>query len=374
MNRLSHRLDRYVLATFLRHWTVVAAAFLGLFTLLDLVGKSDEYGQSADLYGPVASEVVRLYLVNLPFLLAQFAPYVTLLAGLASVLSLRRVSEWTPMLTAGRSTLRAFLPIFAAALVMGVLMLVMREALLPRLLPERAALTSRLVRQEAWEPQNVWLRSLDGRRLHCALYQPLATHRPGAASGLDQADAVPTMVGLEVFGLSSLGQDRLLSADVARWDGVGWELENGFLITLGGVTDRQPVARLDGPGMAPADLERSWFGQHQPLELSAADYRQLLARDPGHRQAATLAWSWWLAPWHHLILLLLGLPYVLRFERGASMEGLAIGLLLCSTFFVAEFLFHDFGDRGLVAPWLAALAPTLLFTGFGLRALQRLPT
>ena len=97
------RLDRYVLGSFLRHWLVVALAFVALFTALDLVGHSDEFGEAKKAYGSIGGQVLRYYLLNAPFLLVQFAPYVTLLAALSTVMQLRRNREWTPQLTAGRS-------------------------------------------------------------------------------------------------------------------------------------------------------------------------------------------------------------------------------------------------------------------------------
>ena len=91
-------------------------------------------------------------------------------------------------------------------------------------------------------------------------------------------------------------------------------------------------------------------------------------------KAATLRWSLTAAPWVHLVLLLIGLPFVLNFERQSSLEGVAVGLLLCALFFVADFLFQDLGQRGVLSPAVAGIAPVVLFGGLGLAGQDRLAT
>jgi lipopolysaccharide export system permease protein len=353
------RLDRYVLGSFLRHWSIVAGSFLSLFTVLDLVGESDEIGDAAEKFGPVAADTALYYLSNLPFLLVQFAPYITLLASLATVMQLLRNHEWTPMLTAGRSAIRAFAPMLVAALAIGVLISLVREQFFPLVQSVRAEYQSKLFVQESWAPKEVWLRGPKDQRMF------LHTFHPGETPSID---------GLELFTLDPRGQDLFLRADHATWDGTYWQLQHGRFMVGGDRSTERLVDRLDEPGLGPDDIERAWVGQNQPLELTLNDAAILLQRDPGHRQAATLMWALRFAPFTHLILLLLGLPYVLSFERRSSLEGVAIGLLLCAFFFVADFLFQDLGQRGMLSAWLAGLAPALLFGGFGLRGLDRLPT
>ena len=355
------RLDRYVLGSFLRHWLVVALAFVALFTALDLVGHSDEFGEAKKAYGSIGGQGLRYYLLNAPFLLGQFAPYVTLLAALSTVMQLRRNREWTPQLTAGRSAWRAFLPMLGASLVIGFLLSGMREGSFPRLQLERAELEARLFEQEDWEPRELWLRGTRDQRIQIDAYAP-------------RAEGGPRIVGLEVFSLGPRGEDVSIRAQRAFWDGTGWELEEGRRTLAGDRASEQPVERLEIEGFRPRDVVRAWIGQNQPLELTRRDAGELLARDSGHRQAATLRWSLTAAPWVHLVLLLIGLPFVLNFERQSSLEGVAVGLLLCALFFVADFLFQDLGQRGVLSPAVAGIAPVVLFGGLGLAGQDRLAT
>lgn len=351
------RFDRYVLRSFLGQWLVVAAAFLGLFTVLEIMGKADEFQEAFALpeLGVGASDLLRYYLLNLPFLLLQFAPYITLLAGLGTVTALLRNREWTPILVAGRATWRAFLPILVAAGVLAAGLAFLREATLPNVLREHESLQRQFFNQIPWQPTDLWARGEGDVRLHAARFTPGAT---------------PTIEGLEVFSLDDAGRDERVLAPLAIWQGGAWTLTDGVRIHDGG---EEPVPRFYHEGLSPVDLERSYFAHSRPLDLSAADLDALLLGDPDHRQAETLLWGLRLWPFVPLILLALGLPFALSFERRSSLEGIATGLLLCALYFVVDLLMRDFGGRGALSPWLAGSAPVLLFGSLGLWSFGRMP-
>lgn len=354
------RFDRFVLRVFVNHWLVVGAAFLGLFAVMDLLGKSDDIAQARELMGIGWGTVARFYLIDLPFQLLQYAPYITLLSGLGAVLALLRNREWTPVLTAGRPTWRAFAPMFVAAAALGFGLMLLREAAVPRLLPTHEALQWRIFKQQEWAPEQLWARGAGDTRLKAAVYHPATD------------DAPASIEGLEVFRDVAPRGDETLTAARATWDGDGWVLEGGLLVGIDGRED--PVERFASTGLTPRDLERAYFGRARPLDLSWADCRALLRADPDHRQAATLSWAWLVNPLVHLVLLALGLPFALSFERRSSLEGLATGLLFCALYFVVELLLRDLGARGAVRPWLAGGAPLMLFGSLGLWAFGRVPT
>ncbi|MBT3339636.1 MAG: LptF/LptG family permease [Planctomycetes bacterium] len=347
--------DRYILRAFLSHWLVVAAAFLCMFTGLDVLAKSDDFVAAADQFGAAQADAFRYYLLNVPFLLFQFAPYITLLAGLGSVLSMQKRNEWLPALTGGRSSFRAFLPMFLAAAFLAGGVSLLREVFIPTYGAEREALSARLFQQKDWQPRDLWARGEMGERLHAFRFRPAPT---------------PRLLGLEVYGPSGSG-DSLLKAATATWKDGKWMLADGFSSTRAG---NQEVEQWAAPGLTPSDLTRAWFMQNEPLELSVQDYAAIRRVEPDHRLAATLYWAGLATPWVHLVLLLLGLPFALRFERRSSMEGIAVGLGLCALFFVFEFLLRDLGGRGLLSPQLAGLSPLLLFAALSLRVQRHLPT
>ena len=67
-----------------------------------------------------------------------------------------------------------------------------------------------------------------------------------------------------------------------------------------------------------------------------------------------------------LPLLLVGLPFLMQFERGRGSEGLVAGFLLCVFYFAADFVSLNMGLQGHASPALSSFLPTLLFGSLGL--------
>ena len=353
------RFDRYVLRSFLNHWLVVCTAFVGLFTVLDLLVNADEFQEAMDdpILGITWGSILRYYLINVPYLLMQFAPYITMLSGLGTVTALLRNREWTPVLAAGRPTWRAFLPIMLTASFLSIGIAVAKETLMPPLLSQHESLQRNLFSQRLWEPKDLWARGVGDVRLHAEVFKP-------------QAEPAQ-IIGLEIFATSEVGDDEHIVAKSASWQGAAWSLEGGLRVRGGA---EEPIHSFDFQGLAPIDLERAYFSRWRPLDLAADDFRGLLAGDPDHRQAETMLWGQRSAPFVPLILLALGLPFALSFERRTSLEGIANGLLLCALFFVADLLLRDLGGRGALSPVLAGTAPVLCFGSLGIWAYGRMLT
>jgi lipopolysaccharide export LptBFGC system permease protein LptF len=350
------RFDRYLLRVFLSWWLVVGATLCGLFTALKLLGKSDEI-QQAESFGLDTSDLLRYALLEQPFQLLLFGHYITLLAALGTITQLLKHREWVPVLVSGRSVLRAMAPVLLAALGLALALSWARESAVPRFLAEHESLDRRFFSQVIWSPSDLWVRGPGDSRLHAGRFVP-------AASG------GPRIEELQIFLRGPAG-DEMLEASAASWNGSVWELTDGRLRSVRGDELRASFA-LDGLG--PADCERAWFARVRPLDLSVADCAALLAGDPGHRQAATLAWSWRLAPFVPVLLILLSLPFVLRFERKTSWEGLAGGLALCGVYFVVELVLRDLGGRGALSPFWAGAGPVALFGGLAMIGLGRTGT
>ncbi|MBL7007932.1 MAG: LptF/LptG family permease [Planctomycetes bacterium] len=340
------RFDRYLFVVFLRYWVVVSGAVLGTFLVLHLLGNSDELGQFQGSKAELAGDLLRWIGFNLPYRWLEFGPFLTLIAGLATVMHLAKRREWTPVLTSGRSAMRAVLPLLLGALLLGMLSMLVREQVQPRFAEARLALEWKLDDQAAWVMKDLSVRSRDDQRLLARSYRP--------AEGLIE--------GLEVYAHGSAGEDVLVVADSARWSGDQWDLPQGGRRIVPGQSS-VVVDSFRHDELGPADLLRAAIARASPLDLSSAELREVLERDSHHRLAATLLWAWRAAPFSHLVLLLLGIPFVLRFDRRSSMEGLGYGLLLSILYFVAEILLRDLGGRGAVPPVLGGCGALVLFAG-----------
>ncbi len=345
--------DRYVFGNFIRQWITLGLGLLGLLAALDLLTSADAIVGAGSDGTSTAWLAVRWVALEAPFLLVQFSPYITLLAALTTVLQLRKGREWLPVVVAGRSTLRALAGLFLGAALAAVGTVAVREAVLPRLLPQRAAVEQRLFQHQDWVLEELWARGNAGALLQADSFHP--------------KKSPPLLERVRVLRRSASGEDLTFTAPSAHWDGEVWIPGEGAL-------GEDSSGVLPGSGFTPRDLIRSALARSRPLDLPSKDLRLLLERDSGHRLARTLLWVNGLAPLAHWVLLLLGLPFVLRFERGSPLQGLPIGLLLCALFFVTQFLFQDLGTRGTLEPWMAAAGPLLFFGSLGFLAMERMPT
>jgi lipopolysaccharide export LptBFGC system permease protein LptF len=71
-------------------------------------------------------------------------------------------------------------------------------------------------------------------------------------------------------------------------------------------------------------------------------------------------------PLANVVLLLVGLPFLMQFERGRGTEGLVAGFLLCVFYFAADFVSLNLGMQGQIDPILASWLPPLFFGSLGL--------
>ena len=83
------RFDAYVVRQFLQSWLVLGCSFLALFTFLDLLGKADEISRAMGHTATTGASyglVLSYYFWSLPFLLVQFAPFLSMLWIISQIL------------------------------------------------------------------------------------------------------------------------------------------------------------------------------------------------------------------------------------------------------------------------------------------------
>ncbi len=347
------KLDRYVLSLFTGSYAVAFLLVVGLFVILDLATKLDEYLQPSPLTGQPPSSwlIVEFYLLNLPFVYLQLAPFVTLLAGLFTLAKLLRHNEIVAALAAGISTHRLLLPVFASAAALALGMFGLREWFTEQIGNRRDELQARLVDGGSGQVlENLWLKDRAGNPVRLTEY---TSGTPAHIRGLEATDmAGPRWINVE--------------AERAVWTGGAWELAGGVREDL---TEREaapvPVGHLEGFEFTPADVLMAHKARERPMDLSFAEVRALAARDTGNAQYRTLLQYHLTFPLAHVVLLLVGLPMLLRHDRG-RVEGVAFGFALCVFYFGADFISRSLGMREILSPLLASWLPVLFFGSLGI--------
>ncbi|MHC4377034.1 MAG: LptF/LptG family permease [Planctomycetota bacterium] len=357
---LGGRLDRYVGGIFLGAFGVALLLVVGLFLIVDLAGNLDDYlGREGQ-----TGKVLRYYLLHTPFLYLQVAPFVTLMAGLFTVLRLQKNREVYAALGAGVSTRRMILPILALGGLSAVGMVVLREASIGVLGYEHQVLRIELEgKRDPGVFEDLRLKDPAGKMIELGAFYPGVEASFGAQPGPGASFAA-----LDVIRLDDQGRWIHYLAGGGTYTGGAWQLDEAWVEE---VTDQDYASReLE---RLPAELEFdpmdawiAWKGRNEPLDLSYAEALELSRRDPDNVQYQTLLLHMLAFPLANVVLLLVGLPFLMQFERGRGSEGLVAGFLLCVFYFAADFVSLNMGLQGHASPALSSFLPTLLFGSLGL--------
>jgi lipopolysaccharide export LptBFGC system permease protein LptF len=115
-----------------------------------------------------------------------------------------------------------------------------------------------------------------------------------------------------------------------------------------------------------------------PAELSKVDInaalksfkelRELRRKEPENDRYSVMYHTRMAYPLTNFILLFLGIPVVLGFERMSKNIFLRVGIsiLICCAFFVLSYICANLGNMGILQPVLAAWIPVIVFGSLGL--------
>jgi lipopolysaccharide export system permease protein len=360
--KIGGHIDRYVGSLFLSSYATALFLVVGLFLILDLASNLDEFIEPMkDGSATPGLLIVRYYLLNIPFLFLQVAPFVTLVAGLFTVSKLLKYNETTAVLGAGVSAHRLLAPLLVFATLLAAGMFELRESLSLQLAAKRDSLRYTISRKDTDQVYpHLFLKDQNGSVLHLAQFRPSTGSPPHAE-----------VRGLEATLLSASSSSPArwvqINADravyVERGTKTGWRLENGVRRE---VTGAQPVEMLEGFEFTPELALTFHRAGDAPLELSYREAREMARRDPDNVIYQTLMQYHVTFPLANLVLLLVGLPLLMHHERRRGAQNLAAGCTLCVLFFATDFVFRNLGLQASLDPRLAAWMPILVFGSLGI--------
>ncbi|QDV06226.1 putative permease YjgP/YjgQ family protein [Planctomycetes bacterium Poly30] len=359
------RLDRYVLNHFVQSYLTAMLLMTGLFMVIDMASNLDNYLEPwPDGTTVPASILLRFYILNLPYLFLQVAPFVTLIAGMFTVSKLLKAREVTAVLSAGVSARRMLLPVFFSGLMLALGMFALREFVGMGVASERDSLRD-VLEEKRLEPE----------------YENLAViEESGSVVILDRfypkpVDGSPPRVeGLVAilrtdadYGVAKYNR---IDAETAVYEDRHWNLTGGRRTRIdpedqSNLRRQDKVNTLDGYEFTPELAMTFKRAKDAPLELTFSEVQSLMERDPADTSYQTL-WHYHLTfPLANVILLLVGIPLMFTYERGRGSERMAIGGLLCIFYYAADFVFRTLGIKGQLSPLLSAWIPVLIFGAIG---------
>ncbi len=350
--------NRYIVRVFLIYFFFLLVLVTGVLQLIELMTHWSRIAlKNEDALGALA----QFCWWRWPGLVTKFAPYVALLAVLATFSGLRTRSELTAIRASGRSSWQIVAPLVLACAAIGTAQLILQEAV-------SVGFAGKLSR---WEKRDFATRpppTID-----------FATDIHFASGSLivraDSARRLPDRVVLENF--TAYGRDSSrdvqvsLHAKSAVFERGIWTLINVTRIAVGNVD-------------AMWSEREQWTTPLKPGTLFAAELdsidmplSRLLDRigsgQPGSsavRQDLAVLYHRLTAPFAVLIMPLLGA--VAGFgatRRGDQLLRLAFGLAIGVSYFITENLIFALGKTGEVPPLLSAVGASAIFSVGGLYAL-----
>ena len=360
------RLDRYVLKRFLGFYGLSLLYLVGLFLLVDVVARLDRFldaGEQLRADGrSVAGTALEYYASSLPVLVLQVAPFVTVMGACMALVDLRRWNELYPMMEAGRSLARILAPVVAFSVAVTVVLIVAQDRFAPRAVEARIRIERAMEDPEDRAKSRVpHVRDSAGNVWSLSKWDPAT----GTAEGVR---AVPFRVGAAEYDV--------LEVPRMRWgrgpDGkAGWLPEGGRLLAAAdrpgsAEAERTVPARLPLPtSLAPADIEMALASAD--LEgLSTGRLQRLRDRSPELPYLTVLLHRRVTFPLANLVLLLVGVPLVLRGSGASIFFSVLAALGVCTAYFVVDAVACDFGGRGILPAGVATWLSTVLFGAAGI--------
>lgn len=353
-------LDRYVARYFLSSFALCGALLCLLFVVVDSVVNVNDLLEAKE---PFLLAALHHYGALLPLLFQRFGAFVTLAGGLFAAARLQSNNELVPILASGVSVFRCLAPILVGALAVGGAEAAITELVIPRFADEIRS--AGLIGKSARRPG--FLRDDYGNVLFAGRYDARAQRL--------------YWVTFRERGLDGQA-GRTVVADRAIWEpaekGGRWRLEDGW------VERPRERAEPDGTASRAKRMERIPKGGIRidttiiPIDIESLNERLSLLRLGDLLRQAYERQTYLLSlrvqvlqrlsgPLAHVVLCLLGLPFVLQQEGRKSLAfGLLALLAICAGYFLSTFFCYEFGARGTISPFWAAMAPTI---GSGLLAL-----
>ena len=357
-------LDSYISRGFVIYFFWSTLVCYTLFVLLTLFDLLDEI-----ITNHIAvSLVIRYFVFLTPHILMLIIPMSVLLAVLIQFGILEKNSEVTALKAGGWSLYRIALPVFLVSAFFSAGVYFMQDYILPYANVQQDALRNMIKGRPPQTSMRIrkWILGEDGRIYNYDYFDPVRD----------------LFIGLNVYevDLQKLEIKRRIFAQRARIDTNGhWILEEGWLRDFQSVNGFSPISRevFDLPEKAEY-FKREIF---QPGESSKLTYFELKNYINYLKQSGYNATELQVElnkkisfPLSCFIMALLGVPFSFSMGKRGAFFGITASVAIAMIYWGFFSVFEQMGAYGMLAPFLSAWAPNLLFGAAGLALLFTIRT
>lgn len=347
---------RFLTRMILIRFAVIIIGIGGFVLTLEVVSLIRDMG----VISPnIVVAIAKYCLMRTPSILTLFIPISLLLALLLTITELSYRSEMTAIWTIGVSPLRLIIMLLPVALLVGGLQFVLMDQAVPAAAPTLRTwgigdYARQKFRTEKGDP--IWLRSGDD-----------------IIRALEGNVEDTKLKSLILFRRTPEGmlKEQIFASSGELIDGQ-WQLKDVVVYSVTGQAPKRMASMTyEGP-IKPASADRS----AEPEDMTIRELSYYIANNGFGVKPVYVYRTWWykrLTPVIiAIIMLVLCVPLSTRFRRGGGMGYLfGFGVALGFLFFVGEGLSTTLGEVGIIAPWLAAFSPIIIFGAVAAAVLAR---
>ncbi|MFO0945094.1 MAG: LptF/LptG family permease [Planctomycetota bacterium] len=358
-------MDRYLFWNFIGSYLICFVSMVGLYVVIDLFANADEFLE--DHAGTVAfvRRAGKFYFIHSFEYFGKLSPIITQIAAMVTLASLHRHNEIIALLAAGIPTRRALMPILLGAVVMISLRVINREIVLPMNSSMLQRLHEDIEADHTIFPSTV----IDKDQV---LFQAQLAHREDLS-----LENVHITFPLEVVGqLQNVHAKQAFYVQDPKSNEWCWKLVQHTPLQIQRANEK---VRIDGDviylqsNVTFQDVirHRNWKNFASTAELIGQLQSETL-KDPN--EVRIIVHNRFMQPIMDLLLVLIGIPFVLQWERKNIYRSVAVSMLLSAAFFVVDASAGYFANHGHVDPLTAAWIPVFFFAPLSLSLMHRVGT
>jgi lipopolysaccharide export system permease protein len=365
-------IDRYVF----KEWAVGFALTLGV--IVGILILQNMYDSLPDLLETNASvgQIIFYYTLALPIFLPAILPIAFLVSLLFSLGSLHRNNEVIAMRATGSSLFRISRSLWAAGLVLTMLLLYLTASLVPHSVERARTFFANLEFASAEE-------RVDSQNVGLIYNLGFDNRKDGRLWFMDRFSKRAWLgMGVNVHTRSESGQElNRLSAREAYFDDTQgyWVFLDGRELIFDPLTG-DPLRTLPFKEKTFEDFDEDpslmLVLNKEPKELSLFELRRIIEALPPEENPAVHAYlvryfSLLAAPFSCLVVVGIAVPFAVSGVRTNPM----IGVSKCMGFFAIFYLLITvstiLGERQMIASWFAAWLPNIAMLGISMRLFQK---
>lgn len=357
-------IDRYLMRQYMISWGICAFAVFGLFSMIDGVTRIDRFLRQD---APLPLVALKYFAGMVPIYFTQYlGPILTLLAAMFTITNLNKNCELTPLRAAGLPLSRILASLFLIASMMAIMMISVQEFVVPNLKDQIRLADSYGRALDSIQPGVV----NDSRNnlINVRSYLPhekRGQHVEITTKHASQASSKSIIRAREIlWKVPDEGEPYWLlrEGEVEQFDISGLKIPvpgpDGTLQLVQGFSQMKLAT-----DMRPVDLESS---DREIEYLSFRELRDQYKRRPHLKHLEVKLHRRIAFPLSNFILLLLGMPFVLRTESRSVLLGISIAMALGTIYLIITEVCANLGTRGQLEPMLAAWLPVLFFGALGI--------